>query len=472
MARVDVMLPYLPYGYGQASMPDLVAQAVGPFLFEAAACWPQDTSNARATCCKGGAADCFTALHTRRRCCWESATLTYGLEMVDTWEPLEQSAIPTWRALNDDVSLVNWLQKNPSSMRLRPTQPMASCVQQGSGLLLSWLQSLKGCLKDAKCSIPPPPTPPLSSLSNSSLCAPLLSLSMMDAYADLWSLWSGRTPSAASADPRQRLRALRGALQRHNTHLWQVAAASRWPWKGRPLIRFGSSSGERYHTIAEILETYCRTSHRSRLIYVEVGIFEGDTPLHLAKVALPAMKEMHLIEPDRWLLQLAGARVASAAQSQRWSSCFHSHSSLMPLTSSTHPLGNANPGSLRPAEAARFVCLEPPDRIDGRVFLHFANATVASTRFVPGSLDVAFLDASPGSFQVVLHHLESYWALLRSGGILLGHDFYHVHTSYEKFNDIVGAALAFAARHGRHLFLGADQLFWIVKRDERGGLRP
>ncbi|CAE7789369.1 unnamed protein product, partial [Symbiodinium microadriaticum] len=467
-----VMLPYLPYGYGQASMPDLVAQAVGPFLFEAAACWPQDTSNARATCCKGGAADCFTALHTRRRCCWESATLTYGLEMVDTWEPLEQSAIPTWRALNDDVSLVNWLQKNPSSMRLRPTQPMASCVQQGSGLLLSWLQSLKGCLKDAKCSIPPPPTPPLSSLSNSSLCAPLLSLSMMDAYADLWSLWSGRTPSAASADPRQRLRALRGALQRHNTHLWQVAAASRWPWKGRPLIRFGSSSGERYHTIAEILETYCRTSHRSRLIYVEVGIFEGDTPLHLAKVALPAMKEMHLIEPDRWLLQLAGARVASAAQSQRWSSCFHSHSSLMPLTSSTHPLGNANPGSLRPAEAARFVCLEPPDRIDGRVFLHFANATVASTRFVPGSLDVAFLDASPGSFQVVLHHLESYWALLRSGGILLGHDFYHVHTSYEKFNDIVGAALAFAARHGRHLFLGADQLFWIVKRDERGGLRP
>ena len=88
---------------------------------------------------------------------------------------------------------------------------------------------------------------------------------------------------------------------------------------------------------------------------------------------------------------------------------------------------------------------------------------MASTRFVPGSLDVAFLDASPGSFQVVLHHLESYWALLRSGGILLGHDFYHVHTSYEKFNDIVGAALAFAARHGRHLFLGADQLFWIVK---------
>ena len=33
----------------------------------------------------------------------------------------------------------------------------------------------------------------------------------------------------------------------------------------------------RYHTIAGILENYCRTSHGSRLIYVEVGIFEGDT---------------------------------------------------------------------------------------------------------------------------------------------------------------------------------------------------
>ena len=27
-------------------------------------------------CCKGGAADCFTALHTRRRCCWDTATVT------------------------------------------------------------------------------------------------------------------------------------------------------------------------------------------------------------------------------------------------------------------------------------------------------------------------------------------------------------------------------------------------------------
>ena len=78
--------------------------------------------------------------------------------------------------------------------------------------LVDKLRSLKACLKDTKCSIVAPSAPPLeiSRLSNSSLCAPVLSLSMMDAYADLWSHWSGRTPSAASTDPRKRMHALRG----------------------------------------------------------------------------------------------------------------------------------------------------------------------------------------------------------------------------------------------------------------------
>ena len=73
-------------------------------------------------------------------------------------------------------------------------------------------EASKPASKDTKCSILAPSAPPLeiSGLSNSSLCAPLLSLSMMDAYADLWSHWSGRTPSAASTDPRKRLHALRG----------------------------------------------------------------------------------------------------------------------------------------------------------------------------------------------------------------------------------------------------------------------
>ncbi|CAE7363605.1 unnamed protein product, partial [Symbiodinium pilosum] len=197
---------------------------------------------------------------------------------------------------------------------------------------------------------------------------------------------------------------IRGTLQQHNTHLWQLAALGSRLWRGRPNLRLGAYFGERYHTISGILQTYCHTCGREAgAVYAEVGVFEGDTPLHLAKVALPSLKEMHFIEPDPRYLQLAGARVAEVSRAQRWTSCFEVYSPLNPNTLAAHPPQSS---VLWQSATSRFVCLEPTARTEGSVFLHLANGTSASKRFLPGSLDVVFLDATSGKFQLVLQHLD------------------------------------------------------------------
>ena len=205
---MEVLLPQLHYGHGQSTLPNLVAEAVGPILFEAAACWPNGTSDMRARCCSGGDVGCFTRLYTHERCCWEHGS-TWGLQRLPgaSAEPLQPSSVPEWPELNDDVLLVNRLQEDPRGARLLPRRPLASCVLQGSGLLLSWLQFVGRC-SELLC------LPPVPSLDISVLCRPLLALSMMDAYTDLWNIQSGRAPAGLSE-----------VLQRHNTHLWQVAAA-------------------------------------------------------------------------------------------------------------------------------------------------------------------------------------------------------------------------------------------------------
>ncbi|CAJ1408574.1 unnamed protein product [Effrenium voratum] len=449
--RGAVLLPHLRFGLGLPSLPDLVTHGLGPIRLHASACFDPATDQ-QESCCAGTSAACFAEPFTWERCCWEDLG---GLEVVSdnftTAEDLQLLAkelTPSAAFQLPEPQLARLLVAAPQQVRVL-RRSRHGCLELGSSTLLGWLKATKSCGTPLRLScLSPPPGVPLA-------CRKLLGLSLQDAFANLLALATAVVPKDAAS-----LRLLAAVLQQQNTHLWQLAARANAP--GRPIpmpqVRFaagawatnGEEGEKRYHTIARVLQSYCLHC-REGAVYAELGVWEGDTPHHLAQVALPYLAEIHLVEPNERILQLAGARLLS--QAPGWSSC--------QMTAAPNA-ARARSRAIKAPALGLFACTSPDAFGAGRIFLHPCNATAAARLFARRALDVVFVD-SMGRFKELLADLELYWAALRKGGVLLGHDFYHVYSGLQPFNDVVGAAMTFAVRKERQLFLTGDQTFWIVK---------
>ncbi|CAE8596052.1 unnamed protein product [Polarella glacialis] len=295
-------------------------------------------------------------------------------------------------------------------------------------------------------------------------CSPFLGRSLEDAWLALSVYVRGSAQPPRGASLFDRLYAM---IQQQNTHLWQLAAAfASVQARKMPQIRFdvggllvNDDRGElRSHTLARMLKNrFLLSDEGHRGVYVEVGIWTGNTSHHLAQVALPYLSEMHLVENDVEVLQYAGQRVARQTSSNGWTTCVQ-RKQVEPWNHGWKPAGS----TLRPSPKSLFTCADPPERVTGSIFLHPVNGSLAAGRFGQGSVDLVFID-SMGVFKSLMTDMEHYWRALRKGGILAGHDFYHVHSALRPYNDVIGVALAFAARHDRELFLSRDATFWMVK---------
>jgi predicted O-methyltransferase YrrM len=154
-------------------------------------------------------------------------------------------------------------------------------------------------------------------------------------------------------------------------------------------------------------------AQRRDLVGAEVGVWEGET----SRILLQGLPGLRLYLVDPWH--------ASAGEAQRDQAA-------------------CDAAMTRTAGATAFAA-------DRRVVVPCGHERAAG--FVPGGLDLVFLDADHGQ-EATREAIAAWWPKVRPGGLLAGHDY-----GNPNYPGVRAAVDEFARRHGLRVRSGADMVW-------------